>query len=69
MSQVNRGLIVLLLGRIWILSHDIKSVSDIMPCNKIDKSLVVYRFSNEHIDVYYNVAKLWQNLNVFTPKL
>ena len=27
-----------------ILSHDVASVSDIMPCNKIDKSLVVYRF-------------------------
>ena len=28
------------------LSHDIASVSDITPCNKIDKPLQVYRFSN-----------------------
>ena len=28
------------------LSHDIVSGSHIMPCNKIDKPLVVYRFSN-----------------------
>ena len=26
------------------LSHDLASGSDIMPCNKIDKPLVVYRF-------------------------
>ena len=28
------------------LSHDIASGSDITPCNKIDKPLVVYRFSH-----------------------
>ena len=28
------------------LSHDILSRSDITPCNKIDKPLVVYRFRN-----------------------
>ena len=28
-----------------ILSHDFASGSDITPCNKIDKSLVVYRFT------------------------
>ena len=28
------------------LSHDIAFVSDILPCNKIDKPLVVYRFCN-----------------------
>ena len=28
------------------LSHDIASESEITPCNKIDKPLVVYRFSN-----------------------
>ena len=27
-------------------SHDVVSESDITPCNKIDKSLVVYRFCN-----------------------
>ena len=29
-----------------LLSHDVTSESDITPCNKIDKLLVVYRFSN-----------------------
>ena len=28
-----------------ILSYDVASGSEIMPCNKIDKLLVVYRFS------------------------
>ena len=28
------------------LSHDVASRSDIMPCNKINKPLVVYRFGN-----------------------
>ena len=28
------------------LSNDVASGSDITPCNKIDKPLVVYRFSN-----------------------
>ena len=28
------------------LSHDVASGSDITQCNKIDKPLVVYRFSN-----------------------
>ena len=27
------------------ISHDVTSGSEIMPCNKIDKPLVVYRFS------------------------
>ena len=27
-----------------ILSHEVVSGSDIMPCNKMDKRLVVYRF-------------------------
>ena len=39
------------------LSHDVASGFDITPCNKIDKLLVVYRFSNLHNDVHFNVAK------------
>ena len=27
------------------ISHDLASGSEITPCNKIDKSLVIYRFS------------------------
>ena len=29
----------------FLLSHDVASGKDITPCNKIDKPLVVYRFS------------------------
>ena len=29
-----------------VLSHDVLSGSDITPCNKIDKTLVVYGMSN-----------------------
>ena len=31
---------------LFYLSQDVASENDIMPCNKIDKPLVVYRFSN-----------------------
>ena len=31
---------------VWNLSYDVASGSEITPCNKIDKPLVVYRFSN-----------------------
>ena len=33
------------------LSHDIVSGSDITPCNKINKPLVVYRFCNFHFNI------------------
>ena len=29
----------------WTLSYDVTSGSEITPCNKIDKPLVVYRFT------------------------
>ena len=32
-------------ANIKVLSHDVASMSDIRPCNEIDKPLVVYRFS------------------------
>ena len=38
------------------ISHDVRSGSDIMPCIKIDKPLLVYRCSNIVNDVHYNVA-------------
>ena len=41
LSEKIEGLTCLL-----FLSHDVAFVSDITPCNKIDKPLVVYRFSN-----------------------
>ena len=36
---------LVLLKNDGILSYDVASLSEITPCNKIDKPLVVYRFS------------------------
>ena len=38
------------------LSYDVASWSEITPCNKIDKPLVVYRFCDARYDVHYNFA-------------
>ena len=38
------------------LSNDVASGSEIKPCNKIDKPLVVYRFWGKRYDVHNNVA-------------
>ena len=38
------------------LSYDIASGSEIGPCIKIDKPLVVYRFSGKLYDVHNNIA-------------
>ena len=45
------------------LSYDIASEIEITPCIKIDKPLVVYRFS-----VNLMTSHIWQNPNVFMPK-
>ena len=50
------------------LSHDLAHGSDITPCNKIDKPLVVYRFSNVTTSIR-TLRKRWENLDVFTPKI
>ena len=42
------------------LSYDVVSGSEIMPCNKIDKALVVYRFSGN--DVHNNIAYIMTKL-------
>ena len=47
-----------------ILSYDVASGSDITPCNKIDKPLVVY-----HYAMMLLTSRIWQNPNVFTPKI
>ena len=52
-----------------VLSHDVASGSDITPCNKIDKSLVVYRFLGNVMTFIITLHKRWQNLDVFMPKL
>ena len=47
------------------LSHDVASGSEITPCNKIDKPLVVYRFSG---NVMTSITTL-RNYEVFTPEM
>ena len=44
------------------LSHDVASVSDITPCNKIDKPLVVYRFSRNVMTSIITLRKIRENL-------
>ena len=51
------------------LSHDVESGSDIMSCNKIDKPLVVYRFSGNVMTFIMTLRKIMENLDVFTPKM
>ena len=46
----------------WSLSHDVASGSEITPCNKMDKPLVVYRFSG---DIMTSIAML----NTYMTKL
>ena len=45
-----------------------RSGSDIIPCYKIDKPLVFTDLAMLRNDLYYNVAKKWQNLDILTPK-
>ena len=52
-----------------LLSHHVVSGSDIMLCNKINKPLVVYRFSVNVMTSIITLRKRWQNLVVFTPKM
>ena len=51
------------------LSHDVASGSGIMPCNKIDKPLVVYIFSGNAMTSIITSRKISENLDVFTPKM
>ena len=48
---MDKKMIIFFVKKYLLLSHE----SDIMPCNKIDKILVVYRFSNNN-DVHYNIV-------------
>ena len=42
---------------------------DITPCNKIDKPLVVYRFSGNVMTSIITLRKRWPNFDIFTPKM
>ena len=50
------------------LSHDVAAGSEIKPCNKIDKPLVVYRFSG-NVMTSITLRTQWQNYNVFTAEM
>ena len=52
----------------FVLSHEIASGSEITLCNKIDKPLVVYRFSRNVMTSIIPLRKRWQNLDVSTQK-
>ena len=51
------------------LSHDFASASDITPCNKIDKPLVVYRFSGNVMTSIITFHNIRDTLGAFTPKM
>ena len=51
------------------LSYDVVSGSEITPCNKIDKPLVVYRFTGNVMTSITTLRRQWQNYNVFTPEM
>ena len=48
------------------LSYDVASESEITPCNKICKPLVVYRFSGKRYGVHNNVAYITCNDKIIT---
>ena len=49
--------------------HTCSYKSDITLCNKIDKPLVVYRFSGNVMTSIITLRKRWQNLDMFMPKM
>ena len=52
-----------------ILSYDVASGCDISPCNKVDKPLVVYRFTRNVMTSIKTLRTWWQKYNVFTPEM
>ena len=51
------------------LSKDDASESDITSCNKIDKPLVVYRFTGNAMTSIITLRKIRETRDVFTPKM
>ena len=58
-----------LLNGLSYKNHDVASGSEITPCIKIDKLLGVYRFSGNGYEMTLLTSRIWQNPNVFTPKI
>ena len=51
------------------LSHDGAYESDKTPCNKIDKPLVVYKFTGNVITSIITLCKICETLDVFTTRM
>ena len=51
---------------ILYLSYDIVSGSNIKPCIKIDKPVMLYTLVTLHNDDHDNIELIWQNLRVFS---
>ena len=51
------------------LSHDVTSGSEIRPCIKIDKPLVVLQIFGKRYDVHNNIAYIMTKLYVFTSEM
>ena len=54
--------------KVILLSHDVSAGSDIKPCNKIDKSLVVYRLPCNIMTSNIMLRKRWQKSWCFHAK-
>ena len=52
-----------------LLSYDVASGSEITPCNKIDKPLVVYRFTGNFMTSITTLRTLCQNNNIVTSEM
>ena len=61
---IGRGVLINL-----FLPHDVAYGSDITLCNKIDKLLVVYRFTRNVTTSIITLRKIRKTLDVFTPKM
>ena len=52
-----------------LLSHDVASESDITPCIKIGKPLVVYKYKGNIMTSIITLCKIRETLDAFTPKM
>ena len=52
-----------------VLSYEVASGSDIIPCNKIDKPQWFTDFVNKMKAVHDNALYVWHNPDVFTQKM
>ena len=67
-SMRMRNWLILLVVR-FLLPYDVASGSEITPCNKIDKPLVVYRNTGNVMTSVTTLSIYCQNYNVFTAEM